>query len=74
MNEYIVTITYQTENFQSDQTLTVKRRAPSPGAAISAVSALFSALSNVRYPVANTDPQEYRPYIRIKEITAQDAP
>lgn len=71
MNEYIINITYQTEDFPTDHTLSVRRRAASPGAAISAVSALFSALSNTRYPIQNTDPVEYRPYIRIKEITAQ---
>lgn len=72
MNEYIIIITYQSEDFPTDHTLTVMRRASSPGAAISAVSALFSALSNMRYPIPNTNPTEYRPYFRIKEITAQE--
>lgn len=72
MNEYIINITYQSEDFPTDHSFSVRRRAPSPGAAITAVSALFTALSNMRYPVANTDPVEYRPYIRIKEITAQE--
>ncbi len=74
MKEYIIIITYQTETFPTDNVLTVRRRAPSQGAAISAVSALFSALSNVRYPIANTDPQQYRPFIQISQITAQEAP
>lgn len=72
MNEYIINITYQTEDFPTDHSFSVRRRAQSPGAAITAVSALFTALSNMRYAVPNTDPVQYRPYIRITEINAQE--
>lgn len=70
MNTYLITITYTSPLQLTAATLRLRRKAASEGDAISAVSALFTALSNLRIAI-DTDPVEYYPFFHIAEITAE---
>ena len=70
MHDYRISVTYTTEESAVDLYFHTVRTACSPGSAIAPVASLFTALSNKRYPVPNTDPEEYRPFIRVSNIAA----
>lgn len=55
MNAYNVSLTYTLTGDGTVHTFTTKRRAATPGSAISTVTALFNALSNYH----NTDGSNY---------------
>lgn len=71
MNLYVVTIVFHLGPSASTTTLTVRRRAASNGAAISAVSAAFNALSNLRVQDPN-DTTHIIPWLQVDSISATE--
>ena len=73
MHVYLVTITYALGS-GSPGTITIKRKASSPGSAAAAVTALFQSLSNVSIVDTSTTPPTSTPYIIISDVAVTDAP
>ena len=68
---YAVTIIFHLGPSASATTLTIRRRAASNGAAISAVSAAFNALSNHRVQDPN-DSTRTVPWLQVDSISAAE--
>lgn len=65
MNLYQITISYTAGS--SSDTFVTMRRASSPGVAVSAATALFTALSNYRTSAGT--PPVYTPWLRITGVS-----
>ena len=73
MHVYLVTITYSLGS-GSPGTITIKRKASSPGSAAATVTGIFQALSNVAVVDSSTTPPTSTPYIIISDVAVTDAP
>ena len=73
MHVYQITITYSLASGSSG-VITIRRKASSAGAAASAATAIFQALSNVVSVDTSTTPPTSVPFITISNVAVIEAP